>query len=384
MNTNDNDATQLQNNNDITKLPTDDDATQLSICDESTRLNDRATIDKQGTANTAKPTPSSTTTKETGKMAKKAGIYAAGGILLGGASALYADMNGNNHAAMAEVTTPGDTEIQEGISLSDVNSEGAEAVADNIANDDVTFDEAFANARAEFGPGSSFAWKGNVYATYTKEEWDGMTDDEKTDFYQQINIPNPDSEAEMSVVADAHLEESSFVQENETLQEEPTDNPELTAVSEPTEETTPLGEVTATDTSLEELPEIEGINIVTVEAPEPEIGMDAEIQILGVENVPEMEANIGTLNIDGQEVFVVDVDGDMVFDTMAVDMNQDGMIDDDEIFNIQDYGLTVEGLGGYTDSGDLDPMGNPDSMGNDMYASNDEGPDYMSEFMNEC
>ena len=97
-----------------------------------------------------------------------------------------------------------------------------------------------------------------------------------------------------------------------------------------------------------------------------------------------MEANIGTLNIDGQEVFVVDVDGDMVFDTMAVDMNQDGMIDDDEIFNIQDYGLTVEGLGGYTDSGDLDPMGNTDSMGNDMYASNDEGPDYMSEFMNEC
>lgn len=388
MNTNDNDATQLQNNDDVTKLPTNDDSTRLSNNDDATQLADsRKPTEVKASANTSKAAASSANKKEIGKMAKKAGVYAAGGVLLGGASALYADMKGNNHAAPAEVQTHEDTESQEGVVLADVSSEEAVAATDNTAQDDMTFDDAFASARAELGPGSSFEWKGNVYATYTKEEWDGMTDDEKADFYEQINIPNPHSEQEVGVTVEATSVEPAGNYETEE-QQEPHDEP--TAASEPTEETVLAGEGQETEVTQEELPEIEGVEIVTVEAPEPEIEMEGEIQILGVENVPETGANIGTLNIDGQEVFVVDVDGDMVFDAMVMDVNQDGVIDDDEIMNIQEYAMTVEDLGGYTDPGSDDPtglddpMGNADPMGNDMYASNEEGPDYMSELMNEC
>ncbi|MDE6510606.1 MAG: hypothetical protein K2L00_00715, partial [Muribaculaceae bacterium] len=333
MNTNDNDATQRQSNDDVTKLPTNDDATRLSNSDDATQLADsKKPTEVKASANAAKPAVSSASKKEHGKMAKKAGVYAAGGVLLGGASALYADMKGNTHAAPAEVETPEDTESQEGVIIADANGEEAVAATDITADEDMTFDEAFANARAEMGPGSSFEWKGNVYATYTKEEWAGMTDDEKADFYEQISIPNPHSEAQEGVTVEAAFEEPAGHHETEEqeTQNEPTDT------SEPTEQTTTIEAEQATEEIPEELPEIEGVEIVTVEAPQPEIEMEGEIQILGVENIPETGANIGTLNIDGQEVFVVDVDGDMVFDAMVMDVNQDGMIDDDEIMNIQD------------------------------------------------
>ena len=65
----------------------------------------------------------------------------------------------------------------------------------------------------------------------------------------------------------------------------------------------------------------------------------------------------------------------MVFDAMVVDANHDGEISDDEIINIQDVGLSVDSLGGFPD---------PYDPGNDMMASNDEGPDYMSDYLYEC
>lgn len=47
---------------------------------------------------------------------------------------------------------------------------------------DMTFDEAFAAARAEMGPGDYFEWHGDYYNTFYKEEWEGMSETEHQAF----------------------------------------------------------------------------------------------------------------------------------------------------------------------------------------------------------
>lgn len=48
----------------------------------------------------------------------------------------------------------------------------AEDVQDSGGNyEEMSFGEAFAAAREDLGPGETFEWHGNVYSTYTAEEW---------------------------------------------------------------------------------------------------------------------------------------------------------------------------------------------------------------------
>ena len=60
------------------------------------------------------------------------------------------------------------------------------------------FGEAFEAARAEVCPGGVFLWHGGLYNTYTDDEWNSMSIDEKNDFAQLISpevsledIPTP-------------------------------------------------------------------------------------------------------------------------------------------------------------------------------------------------
>ena len=46
----------------------------------------------------------------------------------------------------------------------------------------LSFAEAFAQARAEVGPGGVFHWHGGVYNTYIEEEWDALSSNDRTDF----------------------------------------------------------------------------------------------------------------------------------------------------------------------------------------------------------
>lgn len=52
--------------------------------------------------------------------------------------------------------------------------------------DDQPFKEAFDTARAELGPGNFFIWKGNIYGTYDKEEWEHLSDEQKEDYFENI------------------------------------------------------------------------------------------------------------------------------------------------------------------------------------------------------
>ena len=79
-------------------------------------------------------------------------------------------------------------------------------IEDNLRVADVkqgiSFSEAFAQARAEVGPGGVFHWHGGIYNTYTAEEWNAMSHEEKAEFAHQVSPEiRPD---EVPAPSDAH------------------------------------------------------------------------------------------------------------------------------------------------------------------------------------
>lgn len=53
-------------------------------------------------------------------------------------------------------------------------------------NDEMSFGEAFAAARAEVGAGGVFRWHGNLYNTFTAEEWEAMNAEERAEFGDRV------------------------------------------------------------------------------------------------------------------------------------------------------------------------------------------------------
>ena len=73
--------------------------------------------------------------------------------------------------------------------------------ADSV-NDNMSFGEAFKAARSEVGAGGIFEWRGNLYNTYIKEEWDTMSAQEKAEFFASIDeefLPG-DEEKEKEII----------------------------------------------------------------------------------------------------------------------------------------------------------------------------------------
>jgi len=57
-----------------------------------------------------------------------------------------------------------------------------------INDQNISFGEAFKVAREISGKGGWFVWKGNVYNTYYKEEWEDLSPKEKNDYLASIEI----------------------------------------------------------------------------------------------------------------------------------------------------------------------------------------------------
>jgi hypothetical protein len=62
-----------------------------------------------------------------------------------------------------------------------------EAPFASSVNDSMTFNEAYGAARTELGAGGVFEWKGNTYNTYTKEEWDNLSEEDHQAYYESIS-----------------------------------------------------------------------------------------------------------------------------------------------------------------------------------------------------
>ena len=220
-------------------------------------------------------------------------------------------------------------------------------------SDDMSFGEAFAAARAEVGPGGCFEWHGNVYGTYTADEWSNMTAEQRAEWSDHFNWNHID-------YSSSHVaQHSTAVDTNHLAQEDVavTAGDDIQVVSVDHEN------------NANDMAHQEGGNINTNDVQGEVIAVseaEPEIEILGVVHDDVTGANIGGISVDGQEVILIDVDSNMKFDYMASDLNNNGQIDPDEVVNIQGQGLTVDDLGG---------LANPTE---DMFTSSDT-LDYTSD-----
>ena len=140
------------------------------------------------------------------------------GILMG-AGLLYAGQ-------MVAATMPEENTMEkpeDGTAISEEQSTESPEVENTFLpvaqlHNDLPFGEAFAAARAEVGPGGVFIWHGGIYGTYTADEWDSMTQEQKNDFALKVNpeisvndIPTP-TDVQPDIVAQPVVDNLNDVQ----------------------------------------------------------------------------------------------------------------------------------------------------------------------------
>lgn len=191
-------------------------------------------------------------------------------------------------------------------------------------DDKATFAEAFADARAQVGPGGAFEWRGHVYNTYYAEEWNNMSAEERAEYQSKIDYNTiAGDNAGSAYVAEEH---------SQTEQDMMASNTEM----------------------VDDDSEVEGV------------------KVLGVEAVVDNEGNqmtVAAIEVEGEQALLVDIDNDGTMDALMIDENYDNQIDPyNEIYDIEDCNI---------ETNDLIQMS---MQQNEVYyASNDNLPDYMND-----
>ena len=253
---------------------------------------------------------------------KKVAVGAGSGIFLGSAATLLSASAPLGHAE-------GENAEEEGSETHPEWTDGEVSVASSVS-DDMSFSEAFTAARNEVGSGGVFEWHGNIYSTFTEDEWNGMTAEQIDEYGSHFSWHSDNSSTETA--SSTHSSTSSH-------SAHATDEVEVSEV---------------TQTSHTE--EVAGVDV------------DPEVEVLGVVHDEESGANIAGLAVDGQEVVLIDVNGDETFDIMGADVNGDQQLSQNEIVDISGQNLAVNDLGG---------ISNPDGS---LYASNNSNEiDYTND-----
>ena len=253
---------------------------------------------------------------------KKVAVGAGSGILLGSVATLLSASAPLGHA-------DGENAEEEGSETHPEWTDGEVPVASSVS-DDMSFSEAFTAARTEVGSGGVFEWHGNIYSTVTEDEWNGMTAEQRDEYGSHFSWHSDNSSTETA--SSTHSSTSSH-------SAHATDEVEVSEVTQ------------ASHT--------EEVAVVDV---------DPEVEVLGVVHDEESGANIAGLAVDGQEVVLIDVNGDETFDVMGADVNGDQQLSQNEIVDISGQNLTVNDLGG---------ISNPDGS---LYASNNSNEiDYTND-----
>ena len=190
-------------------------------------------------------------------------------------------------------------------------------------SDDLSFGEAFAQARAEVGPGGVFHWHGGIYNTYTADEWSNMTVEQKHDFAQQVQ-PEIRPE-EIPTPTDAHPD-VAVKPATEAIPEQPAQDDDVQVVSQ------------------------------TNETPDD----DSDVHIVGYGEV------------QGHTAVALDLDNDGDADVAIIDVDDSGGISaPDVVVDTQGNAATVGEIQGQPDPSQMASMENP-NVAPDM-------PDYMND-----
>lgn len=284
---------------------------------------------------------------------KRAAVGSGSGLLIGSVATLLMGMK----SADAESTDGNHENNNHKDELSNPEWVDDQIQVATSVNDDMSFGDAFAAARAEVGAGGCFEWHGNLYGTYTADEWNHMTAeqrDEWSDHFSWNHIDHSSSNLAQHSTS-AHTGHTAQAQTHASVG----DDIEVVSVNHDNNHNEMAQNTNHAEQAgnQAEVVEVSHVDVTTGEA---------EIEILGVVHDNETGANIGGMMVNNQEVILIDVDGDLSFDYMTSDLNHNGEVDQNELVDIQGQDLTVNDLGGVT---------NPTE---DMMGSND-APDYSSD-----
>lgn len=274
-------------------------------------MNEETIIEKRPTANGQQET------KNESSAWKHVSLGGVTGILMG-AGLMYA---GQAVAATKPEDVTTEEKPEEAAQQQAADASGATLPVAQMHND-LSFGEAFAAARAEVGPGGVFIWHGGIYNTYTAEEWNAMTPDQKHDFAQQVNPEVPAHR--VSVPTDAHPD----------------------VVVQP-----------AVDTS-------DDVQVVDQQTAE-NFEQDGDVHI------------VGYANVDGHLAVGYDTTGDGQADVAIIDVDDNHQLSEaDIIVDNQGHAATVGEVVNADNANQLASMENPD-VAPDM-------PDYMNDALLEA
>ena len=164
-------------------------------------MNEETIIEKRPTANGQQET------KKEGSAWKHVTLGGVSGILMG-AGLLYAgqavaqNVNSEEKPEETPEEKPEEVAAPEQGETSHTLENGLKVAS---VSDDLSFGEAFQQARAEVGPGGVFHWHGGIYNTYSADEWNAMSVDQKHDFAEQVQPEVRPDELSTPTDADTHV-----------------------------------------------------------------------------------------------------------------------------------------------------------------------------------
>lgn len=365
-------------------------------------------------ATSSDKTESNTPSKKETKPAKgnntaEKAAYAAGGFVAGAASMAAGDVFATTKTEEVEKAPEEQPQIDPANSPSEHEAIVASYEGLRVAqvDDDEPFNEAFADARAQVGPGGVFEWHGKVYGTFYKDEWDQMSAEERAEWQSKVdyNDLRDENEAQQYAqhqdtqaqepVQNANVHQTSQSQEQEPAVEiadirkvDVDGNGQLDTVVELNNgvmfadlDHNGVADVAAADVngdgmiSNDEVADVRAENIVMPQAPDGTTSVsqqsggndDVDVHVIEVGQADldgnGMVENVSLVEIDGNEVMIVDIDHDNIADVMITDTSGNGQIESNEIIDISGEGVGMPTMS----DGDL------------FMAQNDLEPDYTND-----
>lgn len=301
---------------------------------------------------------------------KTAAMGAGMGVLIGGVSAFAINK------AMGATTESSEDPGNSGNAPADGSSGNVDvdAIVDdqmNVAsgvNDDMSFAEAFETAREEIGSNGAFVWRGNVYSTFTAEEWNSMTPEEREEYNSHFNWaaasgggndagtdgnPSDDSPQDTNNVSVEDNVPADVIDDND-------DDANVGGAGELEVSEVPDGQVDIEGGQTAPYDGIDDIPAETVpgdEAGEDELGASIledsgddiqviettpDVEVLGVVYDEQTGGSLAEMMVGDEQVIMLDANNDGVFEGMGTDLNGDGQITQDEISDISDQGIGVD------------------------------------------
>lgn len=270
-------------------------------------------------------------------------------VVVGGVSGIALGAAGTLLASSVSLDASAETTGSEN-PAGDAEAANATAQMATTVTDSMSFSAAFSAARAEVGPGGVFEWHGNLYGTYTADEWNNMDSTARNEYADSIHWNGPSHEYVASTHShSSHASHSSHPSHAEDLHQ--------------------TANTTTTGTNTQMPGKEDG-------------GEDPDVEIIGVEHANidgEHESIIGSASINGQAVYFVDVDGqDDEFELMVSDVNRNNQIEDNEIVDISDQHMSVSHFEQLAQESQSNHT-NDNEEHVQYYANNEDLPDYVND-----